>query len=394
MVRSTPSLLVLIAALAACSPVLAADPNDWAADDSGPGALRSSLSTEPNDWTGLGAEDDGLRFEFGTRYYYSMGNQSFAINSGLAGDHGTMVEQDTSQLLEAHMRVDDAQTHTYAKAVAGLAYKIDGSSDDNSGTTTLTNGTVNYLGADLGYTILGDTKTYALSPFVGYMYWNDSPNNYSDNYTTAKSAADISYDPSTGQTSFGGESTVNDIAAHMLRLGVNASADMGLFDISAEVAAVPYAKIDGTLGAGSGASSGGFVSYDNSSTAGPHGLTGAYNIHDIQSSATTIDGWGYGGAAEAMIGFHPTENWVFRFGGRATYVQGTVDAKFSRAQIGDPTDSNQPVAGDPGPPVVPDQLNSPNFDTAPSFSNQQYITRANPFSMIRYGLLAEITYKF
>jgi hypothetical protein len=30
----------------------------------------------------------------------------------------------------------------------------------------------------------------------------------------------------------------------------------------------------------------------------------------------------------------------------------------------------------------------------PSFSNQTYITRANPFSLFRYGVLAELTYSF
>jgi hypothetical protein len=111
--------------------------------------------------------------------------------------------------------------------------------------------------------------------------------------------------------------------------------------------------------------------------------------------------------AEVMAGFHPTENLTFRVGGRAWYVQGSAETYFSRAQIGDPTDSNPPVAGIPGipgdpdadPPVeevppVPPQLNAPNFDTGPSFSEQDYVVRSNPWSMFRYGLLAELTYSF
>jgi hypothetical protein len=403
MSRSITSLIALLAAVAASAPALAADYSNWDSEPSGDGGgLRTAYPTQPEDWSGLGDKDDGLRFEFGARYYYSMGASSFAINSGLIGDHGTMEETDTSQMVEAHLRIDDQPTHVYAKGVAGLAFKTDGASTDVFGTTTVNDGHLGYAGADVGYSILGDGKVFALSPFVGYMYWNNSPNTYHDNYTTAKSAADITFDPSSGQTFIPGSSSVNDINAHMLRLGISTKADMGLFDISGEVAAVPYAKMMGTLGAGGGSATGDFVIYDNQSSPsfGPTGLTGAFNIHHIQSSPTTIDGWGYGGMAEAMIGFHPSPNWVFRLGGRAWYVQGTVDASFSRATIGDPTDANQPVAGtpaDPGPPpvpAIPGQINSPNFDTPPTFGNQNYITRGNPFSMLRYGVLAEVTYSF
>ena len=34
------------------------------------------------------------------------------------------------------------------------------------------------------------------------------------------------------------------------------------------------------------------------------------------------------------------------------------------------------------------------INTPPTFGNTTYITRANPFSMLRYGLLAEMTYSF
>eukprot|EP01035_Chromulina_nebulosa_P068948 gene68948-94497_t len=54
MVRSTPSLLVLIAALAASSPAFAADPNDWNGEDTGPGALRESYAEQPADWNDYG----------------------------------------------------------------------------------------------------------------------------------------------------------------------------------------------------------------------------------------------------------------------------------------------------------------------------------------------------
>ena len=104
------------------------------------------------------------------------------------------------------------------------------------------------------------------------------------------------------------------------------------------------------------------------------------NIATVMSSPTSIYGWGYGAMAEVLVGVHPTENITVRFGGRAWYLQGNVDATFSEATIGDPSDS--------------DVANPPNNDTAPAFANQSYISTTNPFSLFRYGLLAELTYRF
>jgi hypothetical protein len=288
------------------------------------------------------------------------------------------------------------------KGLAGFGFNTSGSVTDDLGTTPVTGGHLGYVGADFGYSVFGNTKSLGLSPFLGYMYWNDSPNTYSDNFTTADSADDIVYDPVTGQTSFPGDSEVNDFNLNMLRLGIAADANIGgYFDISVEAAAVPYANLKGTMGAGSGPAGAHFVVYDNPSGYGPTGLTGAINVHDIQSSATTVAGWGYGGMGQAMLGFHPTDNLTFRLGARAWYVQGKYDATFGRAIIGDPSDSNPPVAPIPADPTavpptpaVPGSLNPPNFDTPPAFGNATYITRDNPFRMFRYGLLAELTYSF
>lgn len=402
MTRLNASLAVAAAALLAVTPALAADYPHPTSDANFFGNTDDMRSGFSSDFDNSDAYDP-LNFEFGLRYWYSMGAQNFSINSGLAGDRGKMSETDHAQSVEGHFRIDDNSTKTYVKGVAGLAFSIDGSSDDKGGTVSVTNGKIGYAGADIGYSLLGDGKKTTFGPFAGYMYWNDSPNTYADNYTTAASASDATYNPVTGQTSFPGDSQPNNIEMNMLRLGLSGKSSFGsMFDISGEVAAVPYAKISGILGAGSGFSSGAPVSYDNQSgvPGTPTGLTGAFNVHDIQSSPTTIDGWGYGAMGEAMVGFHPNDNWTFRLGGRAWYLQGTADAKYSRAVIGDPTDSNQPTAGTPasaGPPPVaagPPNLNSPNFDTPPTFSNQEYISRANPWSVLRYGILAEMTYSF
>ena len=199
MVRLIPSLLALSAAMLIAAPAFAADYGaPWGDDGNDGGGLRTGYSTEPADWAGLGDPTDPLRFEFGARYWYSMGAESFSVNSGLAGDHGTMSESDTSHAVEAHLRVDDDSTRTYVKALAGMSFKIDGSVTDNSGTSTVSDGKMGYLGADIGYSMIGDGKNFGLGPFVGYMFWNDSPNTYGDNYTTATSSSDITFDPSTG----------------------------------------------------------------------------------------------------------------------------------------------------------------------------------------------------
>lgn len=328
--------------------------------------LRAGFPTSA--WAGQ-ADSDPLTFDAGLRYWYSMGAQSFEINSGLPGDHGKMEQNDTSQILEAHLRIEDHSTNTYLKGIAGMAVRIGGDATGNGGKTAISDGNIGYAGADLGYSVL-DNGPLKFGPFIGYQYWNDSPNSYRDDYTTASSASDISYDPTTGQTSYPGASKPNNIDLHMLRLGISTKADLGpMIDFTGELAAVPYARVSGVLGAGSGAPQ-----------AGSFGSLGAVNVHNVQASPTTIDGWGYGAMAEAFIGLHPDDHWSFRVGGRAWYVQGTVDAKFARASIGDPSDS------DPG--------NPPNYDTAPTFSKQGYITQANPFSLFRYGILAEVNYRF
>ena len=174
----------------------------------------------------------------------------------------------------------------------------------------------------------------------------------------------------TGKTSWPGDSTPNRIETNMLRLGISGTARLGsMFDLNAEVAAVPYASMHGILGTAA------MVTSYNDLLPG-----GIVNVKDIQSSPTALDGWGYGAMVEALVGIHPTNNITLRLGGRAWYLQGTADMTYSKATIGNPSDS--------------DPTNPQNYDTAPSFSNQTYITRGNPWSMFRYGALAEFTYNF
>jgi len=134
---------------------------------------------------------------------------------------------------------------------------------------------------------------------------------------------------------------------------------------------VPYAKVSGTVGIDD-------PTFSTAVYAGPTQIPyGANfgNISSIRASTTAIDGWGYGAQAEAFLGIHPTDNLTLRLGGRAWYLQGTVDATYSRAVISDPAGGAAPF-------------------TAPTFSKTAIIDTNNPFKMMRYGLLAELTYAF
>ncbi|WP_421760531.1 hypothetical protein [Devosia sp.] len=354
--RLATSLAIVLAALG--TPVLAAD---WAEDTDDSGGFRGSYSDEPKDWSGLGDPSDGVHLETGIRYWYSMGKQNF---QSFGAD---FENNDKASLVELHLRIDDDASRTYITSKIGYSAAINGTYTDADHTdATISDGKIGYVGADFGWNAFGDGQGSGVGVFAGYQYWNDSPRTSRSNFTTAKSAEDVSYDPSTGEVFLPFDSADNNLDLHMLRMGVSGRAELGgMFDITAEAAAIPYASIHGILG-GSG--------FDPSTT------TPLGNYSFVKSSETTIDGWGYGAAGEVMLGITPVENLTFRIGGRAWYVQGTADQRYSAITLTDPSDSDVTAA--------------PNYDTPPTVSNQGYIDTATPFSLFRYGLLAEMTYKF
>lgn len=356
-----PRLAVSLAALLAAT-ITPAAAADWLQD--GGGSYRGAFSIEPKDWTELGDEEDGIHVETGLRYWYSMGSQSVQIGT-LGGNYET---QDTSHIVEGHLRIDDDVTSTYAKAWVGYSAAISGSFDDPNNTDApISDGHVGYVGADIGWKTFSDGKSNGVGIFAGYQYWNDSPRTTRANFTTVSGGDVLPYDPDTGLiTGLPGDSADNNLDLNMLRLGLSGRAKFadGLFDISGEVAAVPYSTISGVMG-GAGLASGPPTPLGNPSF--------------VQSSPTEVAGWGYGGMAEVMVGVTPVENLTFRLGGRAWYLQGTADATYSAVTISDPTDS------DPAPPA---------YDTPPTVSEQYYIDTTQPWSLFRYGLLAELTYSF
>jgi hypothetical protein len=344
MFRLIPSLAVALASLVAASTAFGADY---------PG-MRPAYTTV---WDGSGS-DDSLKFEFGLRYWYSRGWQSFSFN----GD--PISAQDTSHVLEAHLRIEDAATRTYVKGLAGYSMLINGTGSTNAGSTTITDGKISYMGGDFGYLPFGESKNGVAMGFLGgAQYWNDSPNIGRTNFAVASVGSTVPND-STGRPILGGDSKPDDINIYALRLGVSAKADFGMFDVTGELAGVPYARISGVLGV--------------------TGLADQYDpigkITLAKSSETSIDGWGYGAMAELMLGVHPTDNLTLRVGGRAWYLQGTADATYNTITVSDAVDTD---------------LATPGFETpAQVIGSQHYISTANPFSLFRYGALLELSAHF
>jgi hypothetical protein len=370
MSRLAPSIAILIAASTG-APALAADYTV----DAGAMEFRTGYqSYEPKDWTELGEEGDGLHFETGLRYWYSMGSQSFEETST-----GTFESNDTAHSGEAFLRIEDDATSTYAKGWAGYSAAISGDFTVPAGSGDIVDGKIAYAGADFGWNMFSDGQGTGAGGFIGYNYWNNSSRTARADFATAETAADVAYSPDTGEWSVGGDSVDDSIDYHMLRLGLSGKAELtDFFDISGEVALVPYAKVGGVLGGHNPVVGGVF---------GGSGCQLGFPCDDVvlKASETSIDGWGYGAMAEVMAGFKPTENLTLRLGGRAWYLQGTYDATWREVAITPPVE--QPPVGDP--PTAPDPLYS-----APDLASQHFISTANPFSAFRFGLLAELTYSF
>ncbi len=368
-IRLATSLAVLAAAIG--GPALAAD---WGEDWSPEEVYRGAYSTEPKDWTEMGDESDGIHIETGLRYWYSWGSQSLGLGPM------TFEESDNAHSVEAHIRVEDDATRTYAKGWAGYTAAINGEYSDPYGSAPVVDGTLGYGGADFGWNAFGDGKGSGVGGFVGYNYWNNSPRTNRVNYTTATSAGDIDWDDQTGVWSLPGASVDDKYELHMLRLGLSGKAEINQFlDITAEVAAVPFATINGVMGGHAGSSSGDLGPYPGC----PQGA--APCLYEFNGSPTNISGWGYGAMGEVMVGFTPVENLTMRLGGRAWYVEGTYDATWRQVIVSAPNEL--PDVGDPPAPPNPPY-------SAPGLSQANVISTENPFSLLRYGLLAELTYSF
>ncbi len=368
-IRLATSLAVLAAVVG--GPALAADNGgDWSPEE----VYRGAYSNEPKDWTEMGDENDGIHIETGLRYWYSWGSQNYDLGPL------SFQETDNAQSVEAHIRVEEDATRTYAKGWAGYTFAINGEYSDPYSSAPVVDGTLGYAGADFGWNAFGDGNGTGAGGFIGYNYWNNSPRTSRANYTTATGSGAISWDNQTGAWSLPGDSVDDKVELHMLRLGLSGKAEINEFlDISAEVAAVPFASINGVMGGNAGSSSGDLGPYPGC----PEGAGPC--LYQFNGSSTTISGWGYGAMGEIMAGITPVENLTMRVGGRAWYVGGTYDATWRQVTVTAPQELPD-VGAPPAPPNPP--------YSAPTLTQQNVISTENPFSLFRYGLLAELTYSF
>lgn len=257
---------------------------------------------------GWESTEDSIRFELGARYWYSWGGQDAGFSSAFGPV--SLNVRDNTHIGELHARIDDLYTNTYLKGIAGVGLGTTGTYSISPATSgAIGNGSrIGYAGVDYGWMPWGELDgPFAGGGFVGYHYWKDAPAIGTGQYATG-------FDAGFAPTTLGEARDNFDI--HALRLGVRGTAEFDMFDIQAEIAAVPYAHVSGTVG---GSSPGGF------------------NFGGIivnENAPTTLSGRGYGVMAEAMVGFHPTENLTVRLGGRAWYLEGKLDAVFNGTAAG------------------------------------------------------------
>lgn len=294
------TLLSAVAIFAPCAGAYAADAPIY-------GDMRPAY---PQAWEE--SQENPLRFESGVRYWYSWGEQDASFG-GPYGDIDLNV-RDQTHIGELYGKIDDLSTQTYVRAIAGLGvqtsgtYSITPSGSGNIGGQS----SIGYAGGDFGWMPFGQMDGgFAIGGLVGYQYWKDAPDIGEGTYGTAFAGG--------VPTSFGAAKDNLDI--HALRLGVKATADFEMFDFQAEVAAVPFAHVTGSLG-GSGGKGYQFVG-----SPGPLPTI-------FERAPTTLSGTGHGVMAETMVGFHPTENLTLRVGGRAWYLEGELEANFKGTPAG------------------------------------------------------------
>jgi hypothetical protein len=355
MSRLAPSLVILVLASFG-APAFAADPSEgW---DAGADIRGGYQTYEPKDWTNMGEADDTLHIETGLRYWYSLGSYSLDGTS----------ETDTAHSAEVFLRVDDYGTSTYAQGTLGTSIL----KTREFGDGIFDNGNLSYASADFGWSAFNDNQGNGFGGLIGYQYWQDSH----DTNTLLEDLGGITYDDMTGQTNVPTYIThANTVEIQALRLGVQGKAEFNNFiDFRGELAAVPYANVSGHIGVET-------PSFSTNVYSGPAQLPfdgNSGNISGISATEADIDGYGHGAMAEAFVGIHPTENLTFRLGGRAWYVTGVADTNWTEVSITDP--ENQDV--------------NPDYEVEPVATTTKGFMPNRPFSFLRYGILAEMTYAF
>lgn len=296
------------------------------------GALPGLRPSYPDQW---GPEqDDPLSFEVGVRYWYSIGKQDHSL--------GATTTDSKSHTGEAFVRINDDSTNSFVEAFGGYGVAHEGTFSTNGGAaTSLPAARLGYAGLDFAWLPLGSDH-FNFGMITGYQYMNDSPDTGRANFLTSTSAVDVG--GGVFELSGGGNSAINNFEIHSTKLGLAGKMDFGNFDIFGEAAAIPYSWVTGTYGALQ---------------------TRAIGSTVAQGSSVAVNGHAYGASGKLMVGFRPTENLSVRVGGRASYLTGQYDATWDEVRV-----------------------------VGTSAQRQRYISNNNPFSMLRYGALLEVSGRF
>lgn len=307
------------------------------------GAIPDLRPAYPDHWQP--EAEDPISFDIGVRYWYSIGRQEHSVGAS------SETMETKSHTGEAFARINDDSTNSFLEAFGGYGIAHDGTYSTNG---LLPNGLPNnrpggaigaarlgYAGLDFGWLPWGsDHVNFGM--ITGYQYMNDSPDTGRANFRTSATAVNVG--GGVYQLSGGGDSEINNFEIHSVKLGLAGKMDLGNFDLFGEAAAIPYSWVTGTYGAMQ---------------------TEGFGPTVAQASAVALNGHAYGASGKLMVGFRPTENLSIRVGGRASYLTGQYDATWDEVSI----------AGS-------------------SVQRQTYISNNNPFSMLRYGALLEVSGSF
>jgi len=192
--------------------------------------LKDSYS---DDWD-MSDNGDPLDFEFGLRYFYSLGSSKLTV------DGANYSSEDQSHVIELHGRIDDNSTDTFLKGRIGYAAAISGTytRDGVAGTPDINVGSLGYIAADFGYTPVG-TDEVRVGAYIGYEYLADNVDKTRATHINA---------------------TEDDLYIHALKLGGVARAEINdIIDINLEAAAIPFAYLDGVLAGNLYGASGGLM---------------------------------------------------------------------------------------------------------------------------------------
>jgi len=197
-------------------------------------------------------------FEGGARYWYSIGNTSFAFTNGnpfFGNPTSTLDWLDmTGHSGEGFFRIDHRPSHLYVKGLVGGGKITDGTMNDldfffngtkfSDTSSDIKGDNLRYAIVDLGYAFEVPSEGLRFGAFVGYHYWRERMTAFG--VKCNRDALDNFFCGPVGSVPvpFSTPAVAYDWTWHAVRLG--ADAKIRIFDrltIEGEAAFVPYARV-------------------------------------------------------------------------------------------------------------------------------------------------------